>query len=186
MLVQKNLVVRILYQSNTPFGINEALCSNCVSKSHVHVQEASQSLADAIPEDPDSPDTIDLDEVGSDGECELDSQPGPVPEVEAGADDEMVSKEWDAPAPRTPEIPSSQLDVSPASIKGLEMEEKTDKFVVIEDSPAKDDPTMESKDEISIEIKRLQKLLSDAKREQMARIFGRMFMFVLFFCNRLP
>lgn len=78
--------------------------STCDSKSCAHFQEASKSLAAAVPEDPDSPDTIDLDDVDSDAECELDSQPDPVPEVEAGADDEIVNKEWDSPAPRTPEI----------------------------------------------------------------------------------
>ena len=150
--------------------------STCDSKSCAHFQEASKSLAAAVPEDPDSPDTIDLDDVDSDAECELDSQPDPVPEVEAGADDEIVNKEWDSPAPRTPEIPSSQLDLSPVPIKGLEMEEQAEKLVVIEDSPCKADPTSESKNDISMEIKRLQKLLCDAKREQMARIFGYMFM----------
>ena len=56
------------------------------------------------------------------------------------------------------------------------MEEQADKLFVIEDSPCKADPTSESKNDISMEIKRLQKLLCDAKREQMARIFGYMFM----------
>ena len=158
------------------FGHSSLRFRNCQSKSCVHVQEASQSLAAAVPEDSDSPDTIDLDDVDSDDACELDSQPAPVPEVEAAAEDEMVSKEWSSPAPRTPDIPCSQPDVSPVPIKGLEMDEHADKLVVIDDSPFKADPTSGSESDISTEIKRLQKLLCDAKREQMARIFGYMFM----------
>ena len=140
-----------------------------------------------------SGDEVHMDEVGSDQDEEderdddmddamqpltLDAQFSSVAHFEAEfpAFPDKTPMHEEVPEPETQALCShaddTLKDSVPSPSKGIEVDHE-DKCVLIDDSPAKgtDSDDLEP-DEIAIQIRELQKALANAKREQMAMIFG--------------